>query len=108
MTNPAAAEFFSPTQSFASQCHDYPRVFSLGDPPAVRRAAYLKARRALDPRAFAPFSPAGWTAAGFEAVDSCIAWPDDPTAAPPVARAPDRRALGDADVRVGSWRPWSR
>jgi 60 kDa SS-A/Ro ribonucleoprotein len=29
-------------------------------------------------------------------------------AATPVARPPDRRALGDADVRVGSWRPRSR
>ena len=108
ITNPAAAEFFSPTQSFAGQCHDYPRVFSLGDPPAARRAAYLKARRALDPRAFAPFSPAGWTAAGFESVDSCIAWPDDPTAAPPIAPGtpmPDAPVLvlsGDLDANTPS------
>jgi pimeloyl-ACP methyl ester carboxylesterase len=106
--NPDFGEFFSPTQSLASQCHDYPRVFSLADPPAVRRAAYLKARRALDPRAFAPFSPAGWTAAGFEAVDTCIAWPDDPTAGPPVAPGspmPDAPVLvlsGDLDANTPS------
>jgi pimeloyl-ACP methyl ester carboxylesterase len=108
VADPAAAELFSPTQSRASQCHDYPRVFSLADPPAARRAAYLKARRALDPRAFAPFSPAGWTAAGFEAVDTCIAWPDDPTAAPPVAPGtpmPDAPVLvlsGDLDANTPS------
>jgi pimeloyl-ACP methyl ester carboxylesterase len=106
--NPAFGEFFSPTQSLATQCHDYPRVFSLADPPAARRAAYLKARRALDPRAFAPFSPAGWTAAGFEAVDTCLTWPDDRTAAPPVAPGtpmPDAPVLvlsGDLDANTPS------
>jgi hypothetical protein len=72
-------------QGFATQCHDYPRAFAFADPPAARRAAYESARAAIDRRAFFPFSPAAWTSAGFEAADTCIAWPDDPTAAAPVA-----------------------
>ncbi|MEY2535399.1 MAG: hypothetical protein QOF29_3309, partial [bacterium] len=72
-------------QSFATQCHDYPRAFAFADPPAARRAAYESARAAIDRRAFFKFSPAAWTSAGFEAADTCIAWPDDPTAAAPVA-----------------------
>ena len=52
-----------------------------GGPP---RRVPQRALRALDPRAFAPFSPAGWDAAGSRRCDACIDWPDDPTAAPPL------------------------
>jgi hypothetical protein len=53
--------------------------------PAARRAAYERALRAIDPSEFRPFSPAGWTQAGFDALDNCIEWPDDPTAGSPLA-----------------------
>jgi len=66
-------------------CHDYPQAFSPADPPAARRAAYDKARAAIDPRAFFPLSASAWTAAGFEGGEACIDWPADPTAAPPLA-----------------------
>jgi pimeloyl-ACP methyl ester carboxylesterase len=75
MADPSAARSYSPAQSWATQCTDYPRAFSYLDPPGVRRRAYVAARDALDPRAFAPFSAAGWTQAGFEAVDWCLDWP---------------------------------
>jgi hypothetical protein len=40
--------------------------------PAGRPARRLRrALQAIDPREFRPFSPAGWTDAGFDAVDSC-------------------------------------
>jgi pimeloyl-ACP methyl ester carboxylesterase len=96
-------------QSFATQCHDYPRSFSYADAPAARRTAYLRARAAIGRRAFFPFSPAAWTGAGFEAADTCIAWPADPTAAPPVAAGtamPDVPVLvlsGDLDANTPSF-----
>jgi pimeloyl-ACP methyl ester carboxylesterase len=70
-------------QSFAQQCHEYPRVFSFEDSPAVRRAAYLNARAALSSRALAPFSPRAWTSSQLEAVDTCLQWPNDRAAGRP-------------------------
>jgi pimeloyl-ACP methyl ester carboxylesterase len=96
-------------QSFATQCHDYPRAFSFADPPAARRAAYEQARAAIGRRAFFPLSPAAWTSAGFEAADTCIDWPDDPTAAPPIPPGtpmPDVPVLvlsGDLDANTPSF-----
>ena len=82
VTHPTPAVDSLP-QALATECHDFPRAFSLSDTPAVRRADYEHARAALDPRAFLPFSPAAWTSSrvGFEAAATCIEWPDDPTAA---------------------------
>jgi pimeloyl-ACP methyl ester carboxylesterase len=70
-------------QAFAQQCHEYPRVFSLADSPAKRRAAYLDARDAISARAWAPFSAQAWTATQLEAVDTCLQWPNDRSAARP-------------------------
>ena len=90
-TAPQPPSEASLAQRFAVMCHDYPRAYSYADAPATRRAAYDRALAALDPRAFAPFSPVGWTGAGFEGLDTCIEWPADPTAALPN----DPRALPD-------------
>ena len=95
-------------QAFATECHDFPRVFSLADPPATRHAAYEQARGALDQRAFAPFSAEAWTSTGFEAGATCIEWPDVPNAAPPIAPGttmPDVPVLvisGDLDANTPS------
>jgi pimeloyl-ACP methyl ester carboxylesterase len=95
-------------QSHATQCHDYPRVFSYSDPPPVRRQVYDRALAALDRRAFWPFSPHAWTGAGFEAVDTCLEWPSDPTAGSPLAAdtpLPDVPGLvlsGDLDSNTPS------
>jgi pimeloyl-ACP methyl ester carboxylesterase len=93
-------------RTFAQQCHDYPRAFSFADAPAARRAAYVRAREAIDPRAFAPFSAAAWTATQGESVDTCLEWPNDATAASPLpagARLPDVPVLvlsGDLDANT--------
>ena len=93
-------------QDAAIRCHDYPRTFSYSDSPAVRRAAYARALGKVDRRAFAPFSRSAWTHAVFEAADNCIAWPDDPTAARPLAPGtpmPDVPVLmlsGDLDANT--------
>jgi len=106
IADPGAAALFSVPQSFATQCHDYPRAFSYDDPLPARRAAYDRALGALDPRPFRPFSPRGWSRAGFEATDTCLHWPADPTAAAPLgpdAPLPDVPVLvlsGDLDTNT--------
>lgn len=105
----ADPSFLNPAQNLATACHDYPRAFSFADPPPARRDAYERALRAIDPSEFWPFSPDGWTDAGFDAVDNCIEWPDDPTAGPPVAPGtplPDVPVLvlsGDLDANTPSF-----
>jgi pimeloyl-ACP methyl ester carboxylesterase len=107
VTHPTPAVDSLP-QALATECHDFPRAFSLSDTPAVRRADYEQARGALDPRAFFPFSPAAWTSSrvGFEAAATCIEWPDDPSAARPIAMGtpmPDVPVLvisGDLDANT--------
>ena len=95
-------------QNVATACHDYPHAFSYADPPAARRAAYEQALEAIDPNEFLPFSPDGWTDAGFDAVDNCIEWPNDPTASSPLAPGtpfPDVPVLvlsGDLDANTPS------
>jgi pimeloyl-ACP methyl ester carboxylesterase len=84
-------------QAYATICHDFPRAFSLADAPAARHAAYEQARATIDAREFFPFSAAAWTSAGFEGADACIEWPDDPTAAAPIAPG---MAMPDVPVLV--------
>jgi pimeloyl-ACP methyl ester carboxylesterase len=106
IADPDAAVLFSVPQSFATQCHDYPRAFSYADALPARRAAYDRALAALDPRPFRPFSPRGWSRAGVEATDTCLHWPADATAAAPLtpgAPLPDVPVLvlsGDLDTNT--------
>jgi pimeloyl-ACP methyl ester carboxylesterase len=93
-------------QAFAQQCHEYPRVFSYADTAQARRADYLAARAAVPAEAFAPFSAAAWTATQLEAVDSCLQWPNDSTAARPFPSAtpmpevPVLAVTGDLDTNT--------
>ena len=94
------------TVPLAAACHDFPRVFSYADPPATRRRAFAQALRAVPKRRFAPFSRRGWLRAGVERPDWCLEWPNDPTAALPLAPGaplPDVPALvlsGDLDANT--------
>ena len=98
---------FSPAQNLATHCHDYTRAFSYADTPAARRAAYDRALSAIEPNAFWPFSPDGWSQTS-QAGAQCLDWPNDPTAGPPVpagARFPDVPVLvlsGELDANSPS------
>jgi pimeloyl-ACP methyl ester carboxylesterase len=98
---------FSYAQNLATNCHDFPRVFSYADAPAARRATYARALKTIDPHAFWPFSPDGWsrtTPAGAQ----CLAWPNDRSARSPLSagtRFPDVPVLvlsGDLDANTPS------
>jgi pimeloyl-ACP methyl ester carboxylesterase len=106
LADPDAGGSAGETAFLASACHDFPRAFSYADPVPARRAAYQSALAALDAGALAPFAPAAWVHAGFEAPDWCLDWPADPTAGPPLAPGtplPDAPVLvlsGDLDTNV--------
>jgi pimeloyl-ACP methyl ester carboxylesterase len=106
LADPKAGGSAGETAFLAGACHDFPRAFAYADPVPARRAAYRRALAAIDAGAAAPFSPAAWVHAGFEAPDWCLDWPDDPTAGPPLAPdtpLPDVPVLalsGDLDTNV--------
>ena len=102
LANPA----FSSAQNFATNCNDYPRVFSYADPPAARRAAYERALKAIAPAGFWPFSPDAWTQTG-QGGAQCLDWPNTPTSETPLRAGslPDVCVLvlsGDLDANSPS------
>jgi pimeloyl-ACP methyl ester carboxylesterase len=89
----------------AVECHDYPRPYSLADPPAQRRSQYHHALAALDRAQFRPFAPRAWLGADIDAGPKCLDWPVDPTAGSPLRghRTPDVPVLvqsGDLDTNT--------
>ncbi|WP_344744616.1 alpha/beta hydrolase [Streptosporangium vulgare] len=70
-------------QSWATTCHDYLRSFDFADGFAARRRDYDKHVARLDPKDFAPFSPAAWVTRDSFDTGACLRWPDDATARPP-------------------------
>jgi pimeloyl-ACP methyl ester carboxylesterase len=95
----------------AVACHDYPQLYDMTAPPALRAGEYGAAVRQLeatDPGAFAPFTVAQWVGSGVEGFNYCLRWPARPTLDPPVgagARYPDVPALvlaGDLDSLTSS------
>lgn len=95
--DPRVLATFSSAANAAISCHDYPRVYSFADPVPARKAAYADALARLDPRAFRPVSPAAWAESGIEGADTCIEWPDDPSAGRPL---PSGTAMPDVPVLV--------
>ncbi len=79
---------YSIAQSFATQCHDYPRAFSFADPPAARRAAYdARARRSGGARSSRSPGPAGPPPASRRRTPAS----SGPTTPPPDPRSPPAR-----------------
>jgi pimeloyl-ACP methyl ester carboxylesterase len=74
----------------AVACHDYPQVYDMSAPPAVRReqyAAALVARQASHPHTYGPFTVAEYAGSDWQYLDWCTDWPTAPPdnpAGPPV------------------------
>jgi pimeloyl-ACP methyl ester carboxylesterase len=96
--DPADPSVISFAGQAATTCHDYPRAFSLADPPAARRAAYRRALAKVDPAEFKPFSPDAWLSTNIEPGPKCLDAPVDPTAGSPLQGLP----LPDVPVLVQS------
>ncbi len=87
-TGPATA--YSEGLDAAVSCQDYPQLYDMSKPPAVRERQYVAAVRAeqrSDPDLYAPFTLAQYLASGWGEQDWCLQWPiADPAhrASPPV------------------------
>jgi pimeloyl-ACP methyl ester carboxylesterase len=74
----------------AVACHDYPQLYDMSAPPAVRReqyAAALAARQASHPHTYGPFTVAEYAGSDWQYLDWCTDWPTAPPdnpAGPPV------------------------
>jgi pimeloyl-ACP methyl ester carboxylesterase len=67
----------------AVSCQDYPQLFDMTKPPAVRRqqlAAAVAHQSALHPRTYAPFTIAEFLHSDWQALTWCTTWPSAPAA----------------------------
>ena len=80
---PAAA--YSGELYFAVSCLDYPQLFDMSDPEAVRLTQLTAAEDDLPSGTFAPFTTAEWLDQDeyTEAYTACAAWPSPVPATPP-------------------------
>ena len=75
----------------ATSCHDYPQLYDMSKPPAVRKLEYAAAVRAegrTDPGVYAPFTIAEYLASDWEEQDWCLTWPVPSSAHPAGPPAP--------------------
>jgi pimeloyl-ACP methyl ester carboxylesterase len=90
-----APQDYSEGLDAAVSCRDYPQLFDLTAPPAVRErqlAAAIGAKQRTDPGVYAPFTVREYLASGWSTADWCTRWPVPPAdyrPAPP--RPPDGR-----------------
>ena len=62
----------------AVSCQDYPQLYDMSQPPAVRQqqyAAAVQAKRQSDPTIYAPFTLAEYLASGWGEQNWCLQWP---------------------------------
>ena len=62
----------------AVACHDYPQVYDMTAPPAVRRQQYvdaLAARQTSYPETFGPFTVGEYADSDWQTLDWCTDWP---------------------------------
>jgi pimeloyl-ACP methyl ester carboxylesterase len=81
----------------AVSCADYPRLYDMSAPPAVRRTQLDTAIAALPPDTFAPFDLPTWLASPFSDHSVCLDWP---AADMPVPPYPTPRTYPDVPVLV--------
>lgn len=71
----------------ATSCLDYPQLFDMNAPPAVRAEELEAAEAALPATTFSPFSTSEWLAQdeNTEAYTACLDWPIPTAAQPPTS-----------------------
>src|SRR5215218_9703967 len=79
---------WSAAQYSAVTCADYPQVFDMRAPEAVRRAQYQAAAGALPDDVYAPFTVEEWTTSPVAEFDDCVNWPAPVRHDPPVVGHP--------------------
>ncbi len=67
----------------AVTCQDYPQLYDMRQPPAVRHRQYVAAVRqrvATAPSTYGPFTIGEYLASDWQALDWCLSWPAAPAA----------------------------
>jgi len=79
-----SAVYFDDALYMAVSCTDYPELFSMNSPPAVRHRQLERALQAEPSAPFAPFSAGEWvTMSGYsQPYDVCLDWPSPTHTAP--------------------------
>ncbi|MFY9511625.1 MAG: alpha/beta fold hydrolase, partial [Rubrivivax sp.] len=99
------ARQFSAGLFAAVSCADYPQIFRMGDPPAVRQqqaAAAIAAKQASEPAVFAPFTIDEFLAMpqDYSVLNLCLPWPVPAAAFPPGQPVPPGTRFADVPVLV--------
>jgi pimeloyl-ACP methyl ester carboxylesterase len=71
-------QYYSQGLAEAVDCTDYPQLYDMAAPPAVRLSEYRAAIRALeqtDPKAFWPFTIHQWITSPDQDYSDCLRWP---------------------------------
>ena len=87
----------------AVACHDYPQLYDMTAPPAVRQqqyAAALDARSVSDPDTFGPFTVHEYADSTWQMLDWCTRWPAAPADNPAGPPVPPSGSYPDVPVLV--------
>ncbi len=87
----------------AVSCHDYPQLYDMTAPPAVRQqqyAAALDARTASDPDTYGPFTVHEYADSDWQTLDWCTQWPSAPASNPAGPPLPPGGHYSDVPVLV--------
>ncbi len=69
---------YSSGLNIAVSCHDYPQLFDMSEPKAVRKEQYadaVAAQKSIDPNLYGPFKIAGYLNSGIGEQSLCMPWP---------------------------------
>jgi pimeloyl-ACP methyl ester carboxylesterase len=87
----------------AVACHDYPQLYDMTAPPAVRQqqyAAALDARSLSDPDTYGPFTVHDYAESVWQTLDWCTQWPSAPASNPAGPPVPSGGHYSDVPVLV--------
>jgi pimeloyl-ACP methyl ester carboxylesterase len=87
----------------AVACHDYPQLYDMTAPPAVRQQQYataLDARSLSHPDTYGPFTVHDYADSDWQALDWCTQWPSAPASNPAGPPVPPGGQYSDVPVLV--------
>ncbi len=102
-TDAGPARAYSEGLDAAVACHDYPQLYDMTAPPAVRQqqyAAALDARSLSHPDTYGPFTVHEYADSDWQALDWCTQWPSAPASNPAGPPVPPGGHYSDVPVLV--------
>jgi pimeloyl-ACP methyl ester carboxylesterase len=102
-TDAGPVKAYSEGLAAAVTCHDYPQLYDMTAPPAVRQQQYsaaLDARALSDPETYGPFTIREYADSDWQALDWCTQWPSAPASNPAGPPVPPSGHYPDVPVLV--------